>query len=299
MVDIPVTIGVCVRNSRRTIAEALTSILVSDYPKDMIEVVLVDGVSTDGTVEIVSSTLKGSPVHWRILSDQGRGLAHARQLVVDNSEGEYIVWVDGDNVVTPSFIKNHVEFMEFNAGVGVACAITLFKGETLAAKLQGYGWMMPTLNAIKKDKTPHIGMQGSITRRSAVENAGGFDSSIKGAAEDIDLFIRMKMKGWKVTANPRAKIYHYMKDTFRGVFREARWWGVGIYYVQRKYAGRQFEWKQPRSVKTIKMLLGCVKLTLDTVKATKDLAGLLMPLYCVIRRAGYLMGYVEARKKFG
>lgn len=291
-----VTLGICIKNSGKTIAEALTSTLLSDYPSYRSEILLVDGGSTDYTIEIALNILKDSRLRWKILDDERKGLAYARQLVVDSSRQKYIIWVDGDNVLTPLFIRNHIQFMESNPKVGAACAITRSKGKTLPAKLLGYAWLIPTLNALKKGKTPHIGMQGSITRRKAIEDAGGFDLSIKGAGEDVDLFIRMKLRGWEITANPKAIVHHYMRETWRSIFNEARWWAIGSYYIKQKYANTEFAWKKPEAIKMAEMLLGSIKLTMDTVRITRDTAGLLMPLYYIIRRAGYIAGYMEAWK---
>ena len=105
-----VTVGLCVKNAEATINEALDSVLDQVFPHESMELIAVDGFSQDKTLPIVRDKLKNATLKNRILREN-RGLGHARQMVVDNAAGDYIVWVDGDMILTEDYISRQVEFM--------------------------------------------------------------------------------------------------------------------------------------------------------------------------------------------
>lgn len=274
-----VTVGICVKNSERTIGECLKSIVNCNYDKLRLEIIVVDGKSVDNTLSIARDILQKSRIAFKIFSDEGKGLGYARQMVVDNARGEHICWVDADSIVLPDFIGNGVKFLENETSVGVMIPLTLFFGQSTVARLQGYTWLLPTLNALVKGKTPYLAMNGAITPKRVIREVGGFNVSIKGAGEDIDLIARTLRNGYRVVVNPRALIYHRMRESWRDLFKEVSWWGRS----------------QPR--KRVKILLKeilsnlllCSKLTFSIIKHFQDSVGVLMPFYAFVWNSRYLI----------
>lgn len=104
MIKPKVTIGVCVRNCEDLIREAIGSIINQDFPHEFMELIVVDGYSQDETLRIIRDVLKKTDMKTRIFYEK-EGLGRARQIVVDNASGEYIVWVDGDMVLSMDFVR--------------------------------------------------------------------------------------------------------------------------------------------------------------------------------------------------
>lgn len=289
-----VTIGLCVRNSAKTIAKTIKSIVDLDFPKDQFSLTVVDGHSTDGTMEIIKNGLKNSSVNVLFLSDEGKGLAYARQIVVDNSKEKYVVWVDGDNVLPPNFLKSHVDYMEKNPEVGVSGARIVPCGDTIVARVQGYQWIIPVIDRKNEGYLMgKIGMQGTICKNEAINSVGGLNLCIKGAGEDVDLFIRMKLAGWKIGSTVDTKIYHYMRDSWSGLWKESVWWGNAEYYLSTEFKPCYPSMKRRAGLS----ILECIKITFKSFKLTKDLACVVMPLHYGLRRLGFFVGYLQARRK--
>lgn len=61
-----VTIGFCVKNCEATVKEAIDSIICQDYPHKLMEVIVVDGYSNDGTIKIVKEASCDSDIKTRI-----------------------------------------------------------------------------------------------------------------------------------------------------------------------------------------------------------------------------------------
>ncbi|MEM3522621.1 MAG: glycosyltransferase, partial [Candidatus Bathyarchaeia archaeon] len=85
-----VSIIVPVKNCKPTIKSLLDSLMKLKYPKDTLEIIIVDGNSKDGTREI----LKNYSV--KVLEEPGLGLNYARNIGFKNSTGEIIAFTDGD-----------------------------------------------------------------------------------------------------------------------------------------------------------------------------------------------------------
>jgi len=293
--DLPsVVVGLCVRNCEKTIAECIESIINLDYPLDRFLLVIVDGCSTDNTVRIIKDKLNRTNIKAFFLSDDGRGLSYARQMVVDNCDAKYVVWVDGDNVLPANFLRSHVEYMERHPKVGFCGAKIVPLGGSVVSRLQGYQWV---IHASDWKKAGYFmgktGIQGTICRVEAIRSVGGFDLSINGAGEDVDLFIRMRLAGWEIGSNKGTKIYHYMRDTWRGLWKESVWWGYGTAYIASKH--KQFFPSLKRRAGFA--ILDCAKLTFKTFKLTKDLACIFMPIHYGLRRLGFLTGHFYAYER--
>jgi len=290
--DFPaVTIGLCVRNCEKTIAKTVESIVDLEYPRDRFQLMIVDGCSTDDTVKVIRDTLMGTNIRTVLMTDKGQGLSYARQMVVDNCNSKYIVWIDGDNIIPKNFLQSQVKYMEENPKMGVCGASIVPLGETVVSRLQGYQWVIPAADWKKAGYLMgKTGIQGTICRVEAINSVNGFDLSITGAGEDVDLFIRMRLAGWKIGSNNETRIYHYMRDTWHGLWKESVWWGYGTHYLNSKHKPFFPSLKRRAGFAVI----DCIKLTFKSLKLTKDLACILMPLHYGLRRLGFLVGHWHA-----
>ena len=126
--DSKVTVGVCVKNTEELIRRALGSIVEQDFPHEAIKLIIIDDGSKDKTLSIVRDCVSEIDIETIVCSSGGKGLGFSRQIVVDNAQGDYIVWVDGDMVLTKSFIRKHVEVMEKNPSTGAACGNVISRG---------------------------------------------------------------------------------------------------------------------------------------------------------------------------
>ena len=118
MPECKVTVGLCVKNDAYTITEAIDSVLSQDFQHELMELVIVDGCSHDRTLPIIRERLSKTDIMYKIFSEN-TGLGYARQVVVDNALGTYIVWVDGDVILSRSYISQQVDFMERHPQAGI------------------------------------------------------------------------------------------------------------------------------------------------------------------------------------
>jgi glycosyltransferase involved in cell wall biosynthesis len=116
---IRVTIGLCVKNDESSIRKCLESILNQDFPHYALKLIIVDGNSVDKTLSIIKEVLLKADLKFFIFQENV-GLAYARQLAVEYAEGEYLLFVDGDMMLSSDYVTKMVRFMDNNPDVGIA-----------------------------------------------------------------------------------------------------------------------------------------------------------------------------------
>jgi glycosyltransferase involved in cell wall biosynthesis len=234
-----VTIGFCVRNSEKTIEYSLPSILNQDYPKEHTNIVIVDGNSTDRTLEIARKIIGESEARSEFYSDGGKGLGVARQIVLDHSSGKYVIWIDGDVVVSSDFVTNQVKYMEGHPQVVVAVGIYVLKesaNSTLPGLLQG---LSKYIGSVRYRQTnEYHGLppnDASIYRTNASKSVGGFDTAIRGAGEDEDIILRIINAGWQVSVNNEATYSAFSRQSLKSLWGEHVWFGKGKHFIRHKH----------------------------------------------------------------
>jgi len=291
---IGITIGLCVKNSEKTIMKCLESILNQDYPKELIEIIVVDGGSIDRTVEIAKNMLSGGGIPSRLFYDNGGGLGLARQIVLDSTDREYIVWVDSDVTISKDFVTDQVTFMAENPDVGVATGKSVIQADldyTLPALLQSLSKYVGSVEF--KQTKDYRGLppnDASIYRVEAAKQAGGFDKKIKGASEDEDLILRIKEKGWSLRVNTKAEFHAVPKDTWQSLWTEESWFGYGKHYLSHK---RKDSLVPARHIPII-FFIGGLKVGLKAYRLTLRKKSLLIPFASLFAKVAWWFGYIKA-----
>ncbi|WP_405294870.1 glycosyltransferase family 2 protein [Methanobrevibacter sp.] len=104
MNNIKVSVIVPVYNASQYIGRTLDSILSQDF--DGFEVIVIDDGSTDGSLEIINNALKDSNVPHKIVHQENAGVSVARNVGIDESAGDYLVFVDADDYVSEKHLSS-------------------------------------------------------------------------------------------------------------------------------------------------------------------------------------------------
>lgn len=288
---VEVTIGLCVKNAEDTISETIRSILYQDYPHMLMELIIVDGNSQDRTLEIIRNELKNSDIKSQILSEN-KGLGYARELVVKNAGGKYIIWVDSDMILSRDFVKEQVKFMETHPEVGIAKGRYAFiEQKSLVANLENISFLTAFHHKEDVENPFPLGTSGCIYRVEAIRQVGGFDKNISGVGEDMDIEYRIRVMGWKLSLSP-AIFYEKRRRTWRSLWNEYFWHGKGAAQLYEKNK-RVLLYGQ----KVFPLTLMINKL-IETARAYRMIARkevLLLPLHYVFKRLAWSIGFIKGR----
>jgi len=213
-----VTVVVPVRNAAAILDECLASV-ARQQPAELI---VVDGLSVDGTLEIARR--HGA----RILSDGGRGLPAARTIGARAARTRYVALVDADVVLPGGSLAALLR--EFLEGGYTALQAGL---ESDAGP--GY-WGQALARHHRTGRSRYwFGLVATIFERDALLEHG-FDASFE-SGEDIELRWRLARVGAKAGVSRRVVVRHRFEDTWefaRGQFRAD---GAGLARMIRKHGG--------------------------------------------------------------
>ncbi len=118
-----VTVGICVRNGEATLQNAVESILSQNYPREQIQIIFVDDGSQDKTPQIINQYKTKLGNRAKAFKSEWKGLGDARNRIVDAADGEYMLFVDADEILTPDYVQAQVDVMEKNPKVGITAGV--------------------------------------------------------------------------------------------------------------------------------------------------------------------------------
>jgi len=282
-----VTIGICVRNSEATVGAATKSVINQDFPHELMEIIIVDGYSEDNTLKIIEKNL-GNQIKSRIFYEN-EGLGAARQIVVDSALGEYIVWVDGDMVLSKDFIRQQVDFMDRNSNVGIGKGKYGLKSvdEKLVSMLENTEFLISTMVEGESNSKCH-GTSGCIYRTLAIRQVGGFKKTIQGAGEDVDAEYRIKLAGWKIYVT-MATFFEKRRNTWRHLWDEYFWHGFGFHSV---LSSNKDVFKLYRFLPPVAIITELLRIP-RAYKLTHKKVVFLLPLHYVFKRSAWILGYLK------
>jgi len=248
-------------NSEEYIGRCLSS-LFEEITRTGIEaeVFLIDGGSTDNTVEEIRNFENKFKILKPILLEKNYGTTKSRNLALKQCQGEYIFVLDSDTEVNPGAFSQLIESMQRieNAGI-VAPQLRLRDGSIQpSAKrfptLWGKALKFMPLNFLvslgeRSELYPKLLYEGStlievdhcisaawLIRKAALDEVGLLDENIFYSPEDVDYCLRMGLHGWKVIYDPNSCITHHTQRISRKKLSFALSHVNGLFYYFRKHS---------------------------------------------------------------
>lgn len=213
-----VSIVIPTHSRKEKLARLIRSILESEYPKDKLEIIVVDDASTDGTHEYIRKLFPQVKV---IRNDKEKLLAESRNIGVCASHGKYIFIIDDDNIVDKNTIRELVKFMEKHSEVGVVGPIMYFLSDprriwcagvkrnywTTITKLIGFNTR--DNGQFREPYESEDFPNAFMVRREVFRKVGLFNSKLFPIHYDEgDFCHRVRRTGYKVLVVPSAKVWH-------------------------------------------------------------------------------------------
>ncbi|MFW6120331.1 MAG: glycosyltransferase [Petrotogales bacterium] len=221
-----VSIVIPTKNNADILERCLKSIQNLDYPQDQLEVIIVDGNSTDGTVEIAKK------YGCRVIFEDKGTISYARDIGVRNANGRFIAFTDADCAVGRNWIKELIKHFDGDVAAVGGPNITP-KDDTDFAKCVGlvlsflskpgsrYGLTEEGVMEIYHNPTCNV-----MYRKEVLNEVGGFNYDLV-TVDDEELDYRISEKGYRILYTSSARVDHYRRPTWRKFFRMAYNYGLG------------------------------------------------------------------------
>lgn len=135
--SIKLSVVMPVYNIQDYVGDAVESVLNSDYTN--LELIVVDDKSTDATLNKVATAANGDKRVKLIKNDHNMGAGLSRRIGIENSKGDYVITIDGDDKIRPTFLGHLVNTAKETGADIVSGGITINTGDYGAYKAISYG----------------------------------------------------------------------------------------------------------------------------------------------------------------
>ena len=176
-------------NQGKYVAEAINSALRQTF-KD-IEIVCVNDGSTDNSVEIIKSFENKYKNFIFLNNEENRGVIYSRNFAIKNCNGTYILPLDADDIIEPTYVEKAVKILDNNPNIGIVyCKAKIF------GNYDKY-WNLKPFN--KSDILyENCIFCSALFRKSDFIKIGGYNNNMKYGCEDYDLWLSFIEQGLEV-----------------------------------------------------------------------------------------------------
>jgi len=216
MSEIKISVIIPTLNVARYIPKTLQSLLAQTF-KDF-EVLFVDGGSTDGTLDIIESTIKEAPFEWKTLSTERKGVSVARNLGIKTSQGKYIYFLDGDDYISPQCLELAYERITSDNADIVFFGYGVVKGSTLSedyiSRFSYPSCPIKGIDAIKKILLREIMIwthSALYKKQLIMSNNIKFPEGIS-RGEDFEFIMKALFHAGKVTCVKKTLAYYVLRE---------------------------------------------------------------------------------------
>jgi glycosyltransferase involved in cell wall biosynthesis len=228
-----VSVVMPVRNEAGFIARALRSVLDQEWPAERLEVIVADGLSSDGTREIVEAFAEVHP-NVVLVDNPGRIAPTALNAAIARARGDVVVRVDGHCQIAPDYVARAVAHLA--AG----------EAECVGGPLTTVG-LTPLSEVIAVAMSSRFGVGGSGFRvgcdrprltdtvafpaftRAALERTGPFDEELV-RNQDDEYSFRLRKLGGRVLLTPDMKARYFSRASWRRLGKQ--YFQYGLYKVR-------------------------------------------------------------------
>lgn len=228
-------------NEEKYIGKCIESIMQQDYPKEDMEVLFVDGMSTDKTRSIISEYLPRCP-YLRVVDNPHRIVPYAMNKGIEESKGDVIIRIDAHTSYECNYFSVLVSRLyELDADdVGAVCKTdvlnktpkTLAIREVLSNKFGvGNSVFRTGVDKVMEVDTVPFG----CWRREVFDKYGLYDTRLV-RNQDIELSKRILRGGGKIFIVPDTFCTYYARETYRALsrnnYQNGKWNILTVYYTK-------------------------------------------------------------------
>ncbi|MDD1744391.1 MAG: glycosyltransferase family 2 protein, partial [Candidatus Methanoperedens sp.] len=223
------------RNEEKFIGKCFDSIVSNDYPKEKLEVLVIDGMSEDKTKEIAHHYAQRFSF-IKVLSNSEKIVPTAMNKGIKNAQGQIIIRMDAHNIYEEDYISKCVKYLqEYNADNVGGIWVTLPGDNGMIAQVIAFALTHPfgVGNAyfrIGFNKPKYVDtVPFGCYKREVFEKIGLFNESLI-RNQDIEFNLRLKRAGGKILLVPDIVSYYQARSNLKDLFKQNFWNGFWVIY---------------------------------------------------------------------
>lgn len=229
-----VSILIPAHNEEEYIAKCIESVLNLDYPKEKLEIIVLDDGSTDRTYEIAKSYEdKGVKV---VRKEKNIGKANILNYGLEIAKGEFVCTLDADSYVSPYSLKRMLAQVDSENVAAVASGVKVRSAKNIIEEVQRIEYLFAIfsrklvnyLDAVQVTPGPF-----SLFRKDVLIKLKGFDPN--SLVEDQEIALRLQKYGYKINSSFDNDVYTEIPKNFFELMKQRTRWQRGGFWNTVKY----------------------------------------------------------------
>ena len=224
-------------NEKDYLPLCLDSIINQNYDRDLVEIIVVDGLSTDGTLDVIKK-YQNKHTGIKYFENIEKKTPNALNIGIKNSTGEVIVILGAHATLDKDFLYFNNKFMS-EQNVKVTGGTQYNIGESFIQKAIGIAMELPFAIASapyrwsKKEQFVDTVVYAAY-KRELFEEIGLFEQNFS-IAEDAEINWRIRQAGYKIFFSPKIKSYYYPRKSILKFIRQIFRYGILRVNVVKKH----------------------------------------------------------------
>ncbi|MFN0158575.1 MAG: glycosyltransferase [Bacteroidota bacterium] len=256
-----VSIVIAARDEEANIAECLDSIVRLVYPRELLQVIIIDDASTDRTAELAAQYVNVhdwiSIIHAK-KTPHLKGKANALAQGIDATTGEIIMMTDADCIVPEGWVENTVKYY-LHDNIGIVAGFTSLRARSMFECAQALDWfaLVSVAAATARMGSPVTAVGNNLSfRRKAYDSVGGYSRLPPSLTEDFILVRSIVTQTYYrciFPMDPDGLVESKPCQSLRELFLQKKRWFIG---------GLDMGWKQIAIFTAAFLLNGLIIVTL-------------------------------------
>ena len=224
-----VTIALPAYNEEKNITRSIESVLSLNYPKELLQIIVIDDGSKDNTLSVIKELQKKHPHRITLIHhDQNQGKGASLNDAIKQANGDYFVCLDTDSEIeSNALLKMLPHFDEED----IAVVLPLMKVRTPETILQKLQWCEYLLNFFYKSLMARINCVHvapgpfSVYRKKVLDDVGGF--ALNNLTEDFEVTLKLQKKHYRIIQLLDTIVYTGTPETFHAFVKQRNRWYKG------------------------------------------------------------------------
>lgn len=227
--DKTVTIIIPAYNEEKSIERTIKSALSLNYPKQKLEIIVIDDGSRDKTYQLAKKFASNNDPKVRVFTKKNGGKGSALNFGIKNARGEIIITMDADTFVQPETLRQMIGYFYSDKVMCVTPSMGVYNARNVWERIQQIEYYLgvflrksfASLNAIHV--TPGA---FSAYRKVFFEKHGGYDEG--NITEDLEIALRIQHHHYIIENASKAAIYTLAPRKFKALLVQRRRWYTGL-----------------------------------------------------------------------
>lgn len=232
-----VSIIMPIRNEAAFIRRSLGAVLAQDYPAALLEIIIADGMSTDGTREIIGQVQAQHP-GLRLVDNPGRIVPTGLNAAISQARGEIIVRVDGHCEIAPDYVRQCVAELQRTGADNVGGRMSAVNDGSFGAAValatgSPFGVGGARFHYSEQEEWVDTVYMGAWPRQ-VFDRVGVFDEEMV-RNQDDEFNYRLRKAGGRILLSPKIKSKYTTRSTTKSLWRQYFQYGTWKVRVMQKH----------------------------------------------------------------